>query len=270
MPSRKAIASALAALMLFSGCGVGLARRGTRPKPSPTPPAPTFVYGSDFEIPGQSPDAPGESVKQAPAGEEVGRLEITLGDHNKLNPRGIPIDMSGVIAGRFHSDEKGKFVFSGRPGRFGAQIPTGCVGPFLIHFGPSTGGVLLKGQTLRGAMTVEWKHKIAPAFGAYPSKSPYWPVGETVTIHYDVIDRCANDKARNTIFEPWGFRTSDNIEIAAPPVFQTNSDAQAVLKVRCKAPGKVALVAFDAVNPSDEFNFQKAMLTFGEDETSCA
>lgn len=270
MPTLKAGACALALLALFSGCRVGFVRRGTKPKPSPSVATSPFTYGSEFEIPEAGSAAPEAAPAAAAPASGDGRLELTLSDQNKLNPSGIPIDMSGVINGRFHSNEKGRFVFSAKPGRFGAQIPTGCIGPLLMQFGPSTGGVLVGGQTLRGAMTVEWQHKIAPGFGAYPSKSPYWPVGETITIYYDVIDRCANDKAPNVDFEPWSFRTSTNLEVAAPPVFRTNSNAQAMVQVRCKAPGRLALVAVDSANPSDEFNFQKAMLIFGESEVSCS
>lgn len=274
MRSRTASVFALTLIVLatLSSCRLNFVRRGSKqPKPSPTPIGSPFVYGSDFNIAEETPPIALDEQKPAPAAVAGGlaRLEITLRDQNKLNPVGMPMDMSGVISGRFHSDQKGQFNLSSRPGRFKARVPAGCNGPFLIHFGPATEGVLVEDQTLRGAMALNWQHKIAPAFGAYPSKSPNWPVGETITIYYDVIDRCTNDRARDMVFEQRSFRTSDNLEIAAAPAFHTNSNAQAMVQVRCRSAGKAVLVAFDPKNPPDEFNFQEAMLTFGPNETRC-
>jgi hypothetical protein len=264
---RRSLSWGVTAAILMTGCSLPkFVRSGTKaPSPKPTVSGSPFTYGGAFdELPEATAGPTSEAQKGGGAAASTGTLTLTLVDHNKLNPSGIPVKMSGVVQGVYRSDSQGKLSFHADPGQFSAQVLAGCTGPVIVEYGGGGGGYLVAGQKVNATINVAWRHLVAPADAAYPSKGPNWPVGETIAITYDLYDRCNNDKARNAEFPTWSFRTSPNLEVIGKPSLSSNSNAQSDLSVRCKSGGDVALVAVDTKNPTDEVDMIRAMLFEGK------
>jgi hypothetical protein len=168
------------------------------------------------------------------------------------------------VRGIYRSDGNGKFSFTADPGEYSAQVIAGCTGPLIVEYGGGGGGYLVAGQTVSARIHVTWKHLVAPADAAFPSKGPDWPVGETIVITFDLYDRCNDDRARNAAFPTWSFRTSPNLEVVGKPSLRSNANGQSDVSIRCKSPGDVTLVAFDTKNPTDEVDMIKAILFEGK------
>jgi hypothetical protein len=263
---RRSLSWGVTAAILLSGCSLPkFVRSGTKaPSPKPTVSGSPFTYGSGLDALPEATEGADPAEKGGGPAPSTGTLVLTLVDHNKLNPSGIPVKMSGVIQGLYRSDSQGKLSFQASPGQFSAQVMAGCTGPLIVEYGGGGGGYLVAGQKVNATINVAWKHLVAPADAAYPSKGPNWPIGETIGITFDLYDRCNDDKARNAEFPTWSFRPSPNVEVVGKPSLRSNSNGQSELSVRCKSGGDVALVAFDTKNPTDEVDMVRAMLFEGK------
>ena len=266
---RRSLCWGAVAALVFTGCSSSFIRQGAAPpSPSPRPSSSPYKYGLEFEDPkaAGAPVASGTDVTEG-AGSPAARLVITLVDQNKLHPSDIPANLTGVIKGVYKSDKDGKLSFKAKAGQYTLQVIAGCSGPVIVDYGGGGSGHLVAGQTASGTIQVSWRHTIAPGEAAFPSQGPVWPVGETIDITYDVIDRCANDKASNATFPTWQFKTSSNLELVGTPLLQSDGRSQSLVKVRCRAPGTPTLIALDSKNPTDEIDVIKVIV--GEGRFSC-
>jgi hypothetical protein len=216
------------------------------------------VYGTPYQLP-EANEAAGES-----AGASTGTLTLTMVDQNKLNPSGIPVNLSGAVVGVHKSDDRGKLSFKAKPGQYSAQALVGCSGPLIVDYGGGGSGYLVAGQAVSGTIPVAWRHAIAPADAASPSAGPNWPIGETIDIVFDVYDRCRNDFARSATFSTWAFRTSSNLEVIGSPSMRSDERAKSLVRVRCNSSGEPTLIAYDTKNRLDEVDMIKALLMEGK------
>lgn len=246
---------------------IGLSACGSSGKGASRSPTPEdFQYGQELIIEASPSPSSGDNAPDP----TKGVMTLTLRDHNDRGPEAIPIKVSGGLETQLWSNKDGRVRIEAPPGNYQFEIVAGCTDRLIVEAGGRGHGAIVAGTSVNGTLRVRWQHRIVPGIGAYPSQYPDWYVGQTIDVHYDVLDRCRDDKAPGGSFPTWGFRTSQNIEIVGNPQLTADGKAQSLISVRCKATGEASLVAFDTKNPPDEFDLIRYMVVMAGAKMQCS
>lgn len=192
-------------------------------------------------------------------GSTTGVFVIAVTDQKGKSVSSISVEAQGPVRLEARTDAKGLARFEGPVGNYQFEIRTGCSNGILVEYGETGRGTIVAGATGRGELRTEWRHRIAPGGGSYPSLFPYWPVGEIVDLTYDIIDRCLDDKAAGGSFPTFRFHPSPNITLEGIPVMKANDNGMALVRVKCTAEGDIVIIVRDSRNPKDEVDIAAFM-----------
>lgn len=238
-------------LVLLSGCHAGLVR--------------------DRQVSAQAtigPSTPGPAASLTPAAaatpEPIDQplLVLTVTDAHGGHPADIPVNVSGPVSGVFKSNSRGELTFS-KGGVYHFVVVTGCTDVVQVFSGGTATAGLTPGQTIHGAVRVDWRHRISPAPPTFSDPAGTWPRNGNAAMQYSVIDRCVNKFAPNASYPTFRFATSPNLHVVGTPVLRSNAKSRASVTVRCSAPGAVKLVAYDSANPTDSFDLVRESVDYG-------
>jgi hypothetical protein len=80
------------------------------------------------------------------------------------------------------------------------------------------------------------------------------PVGDTASISFSVIDRCAKKGAPGASFETFAFKTNSVVELVGSAPTKADGDGRASFTLRCVREGYPSVIAVDSRNQSDSFD----------------
>lgn len=225
------------------------------------------------QIPGETPASPLPRIDDPTASQRAdGKLIVTLRDQNELSPAGIPVRFTGPKTVEVVTNRNGEAIFEGSAGQYVAEVLAGCTQDVIVRYGGRGTAGVIAGQTTRGRLGVDWLHRIGPGNGAYPSKIPYWPLGETIKLDYDVVDRCDEVKAPESPFPSFIFVPSSNLEVVERPVLRSNANALATVLLRCVSGGVVSVILRDSTNVTDQVDLASYIFfaaSGGDDKVRC-
>jgi hypothetical protein len=191
-------------------------------------------------------------------------MEFTIRDTRGVPVVGAPIDVAGPIKTRLITAEGGVARGVVTSGRYAVSVE-GCSETIEIT-SPSRGSAdVAIDQVVRAGLTVEWRHRFAPANGEYPSEwapadgSPVpntqrasWKPGTAYRLSYPVIDRCANSaKAPNVSVASWTVTASSNVTIVDAGSRRSDALGIASFVAQCSGSGPVRISIADSDNPDD-------------------
>jgi hypothetical protein len=222
-----------------------------------------FVFGTPSPA-GQLSPPPPEVGGEVPGNpDSPGTMLVTLVDQNDLNPENIPVRVSGPVNQTINSDSKGRVKITGPAGDYALQIAAGCTARLQITGGASGRARIVGGVEGQGQLGVAWNHRHGPDGSSYSSSAGYWPVGQTIEVSFDMIDRCDKRKAPGAGYPTFNFQPSGNLQIIGTPTKKADENAQGHLSVRCTSPGDVSLFVVDSRNPPDRRDLIEHMGDFG-------
>lgn len=255
----RAAALAMTALAL-AGCSVS--RRDARSVAATPEPADVAVgEGLESTLPTA---APGVS---APAGSSA--IVITLRDQNGAHPEGIPVKVTGPVQSTLVSDAKGQVRVEGPAGEYTIKVQEGCADTTYIEYAGGVTATVAQGQVRTGELAVQWQRRFAPRVPVSSDIGPAWPVGRTIEVRFDVVDRCYDDRARRTAFPGWRYVPGPNVRIVEP-VREVSDDAgRGTIKISCLRAGEAKLVVDDPRNPKDSLDLVAADNSWGTVRPSC-
>lgn len=182
-----------------------------------------------------------------------GSLIIEVVDQNLMGAPGIPVQITGAVSISKKSDPEGKVHLSGPAGYYNFKIDAGCTADIQILSSASGRGGIAEGQTGKGKMQIEWRHRYRPWHPSFSSLTPFWPVGESVNVGFYVADRCDEmERVPGARFPTFAFVPSSNLQIDGNPSLEADGQGHGYVRVRCISPGRVTLLAVDKANPSDD------------------
>lgn len=231
-------------LVILSSCGrFERSRPGSR---SQSPDKKT-TYGSGLKVPGlangPSPTGP------------VGTLVIDIVDQNQRNPEGISVAFLGPTQATLRSDSKGIIRFNGAPGAYELAVQVGCSDGIEVLAGGTATAAVVEGREQTGRLMAVWRQRIAPGPPIFSSSTPYWPVGNTIQIRYDVVDRCLEEaRAPEAVYPTFVFRTGAILKVEGTPKLQADAKGFGHLQVVCTDEGTPELNAEDTRNPRDRLD----------------
>lgn len=245
-------------LLLASACRGTLVRSGSPPTPAPTR---TVDVGSRVALDEEAgddqvgqDDGPGDVA----AGPGEGFVLVLI-DQNGNHPAGIPVAVDGPKTATITSDDRGRVTVDGPPGFYTFKVPVRCYERLDVRAGGSGRFGIAEGQHAEAEVEVIWRHRHGPAPPVFSSIGPYWPIGETVRLRYDVVDHCRNDfRATETMLETYAFEHSGNLELVGEPDMRSDTNGYAWVEIRCTEPGPASLVLVDAKNPEDKLDLIEA------------
>lgn len=246
----RSIASLLLLTVTFAACS----KRGSQ------------SYGGDVNVRKGAPIAEGSESEetsdlqqQTPdaVGGQDGSFVFTIKDQSGLHPEGIPVSIQGPMSGTFRSDAGGKLRIEAPAGRYQFRTVAGCHERIEVLAGTSGDFGIASGQTGSGNLVVEWRHRIVPSQPVYADIQPYWPPGETVTVRFDVVDRCVEggpSRIGGAAYPTFVFQPGSNIRLVGQPVLKADKDGFGYVKVTCIREGRAELALVDSKNPKDRLN----------------
>lgn len=242
---------------LFNPSGSPIASDANQPRE-------TVTVGEDLPVPGQ-PSVQAPENPQEPPPDAPGTFKLVTHDKDgRIAPR-IPISATGPVAKNLVTDAKGVAVLTGPPGIYEFAVKIGCQGPLHILYGAAASRQLLSGANVELKLRTEWQHRIAPAGNADSSYFPFWPIGERVTVTFDLHDRCLEILApEGSSFPTWRFRTNAILEVLAQPALTADQNSKSKMDVKCVGQGKPSILAHDSENPLDTIDLVDIMLSARE------
>ena len=258
--------------VVFAACSGSAARHGGARTPPPTvkvgsgvvdPSATTAPPGSTAAT--KTTSATGPAVTTAPG---AGRLEIAVSSKDSGVPaRGIDVSISGPLSRVVTSDANGLVALNVPAGRYGLRIDPGCGTEIQVETGATGSAAVPEGQTVRGALSVAWRHRYAPGgkvhfrlaqdgVSAEAASGREWKVGDPYDVTFDVLDRCAaggaGSPAPGAMFPKFTFQTPPAAHVLRPATAQANGDGKAVVRVICDSPmSEITLNVTDKEAASD-------------------
>ncbi len=245
----------VAMVITTAGCGRSLSRSGAEATAAPTPRATVSTTTTGAE---ESPDAVASAV---PA--DQGTLSLRLFDDNGVNPKGIPVAISGRRAATVNSNADGVVTFSGPPGRYAARVVTGCHRDVLVHDGGNARLGIVGNRTTTGELRVDWEHRYGPSHPVSADAAGDWPVGDPIGITYGVTDRCSDERAPDASLPTYTFDLSSNLDLASKPTLRANGEGLSKVTVVCRVAGSIKLVLRDDDNPSDVLDLGRLVTSYG-------
>lgn len=223
--------------------------------------------GSDVPLDFDDEDGGGGSAPRQ--GDELeateGRFELVIVDQNGRNPSGIPVEIGEAMTATLVSDQGGMVVVTGAAGHYTFKVPVRCTEDVEVRAGGTGRFGIAAGQTGSGQVQAHWRARYGPWPPALSSKGPYWPVGETIEVRYDVIDRCPNGfRATDQAYPTFVFETSPNLQVVGQPKLRSDENGYGYVQVRCTASGDTRLVVVDSRNPEDSLDLIQADNSSGQ------
>lgn len=246
--------TAVAVLLLVASCSSSLERR----RASTPAPAETTKVGEGLleRLPSPASDD-GD-------GEARPLLVLTLDDQNGLHPEGIPVRIEGTQQRTAFTDANGEVRIVDRPGVYEFRVVEGCHDELEVLAGGYATVGITSGQTQRGSLPVEWRHRHVPSAPVLASVAGDWRIGSPVDLRFDVVDHCADDsRAPGAWFPSFVFRPGPTLEVVGEPSLVADPDGRGRVSVRCTSEGDAQLLAEDSRNPSDSFDLVGAIVAFG-------
>lgn len=218
-------------------------------------------YGEDVDLK-SAPSPISESAEEDQAPEAVdpsskGSFVFTVTDQSGRHPEGIRINTQGPLSQTFTSDPEGKIRVEGPAGNYKFDTMKGCYDRMEVLAGTEGRFGIARGQSGSGKLVVEWRHGVAPSPPVYSSLTPYWPPGETITIRFDVVDRCipgGPSRVGGLEYPTFVFQPGRNIRLAAQPVLKADAEGFGYVKVTCTRDGEAELAVVDSKNPKELLN----------------
>lgn len=183
-------------------------------------------------------------------------LVVQLTDRTGRHPAQIPVRVTGPVDAVQYSDAHGNLTFF-TPGRYTFAVVQGCAPAVQVFTGGQASGAAAAGQSQHGTLDVDWRHRFSPSPPVFSNPSPPWPVGQDVSVQFNVIDRCTNRFVPNASYPTFTFVTSPNLRVSKKPTLKSNAKSQGFVTVSCLKPGPVTLGTYDTANPKDSFNMAR-------------
>jgi hypothetical protein len=237
----------LAFVLLAASCGK-FARTTAGGTPGPTT---ATKVGQGIVFVTASPQPGAAKGGSSNAGSAQPFFVLHLLDQNNNRPYGIPVSFDGPVHRALTSDASGSVKLTGPQGTYSMSINKGCYPSVLVSQGVVGTIHLLVGAPTSAEVRIGWQHRFGPSGVASSDAGGDWIVGQTVHIHYDVIDRCENDLAKNASFPTFVFHPSSNVALVGSQVLASGADGRASATAKCTKPGDMQLTMVDGLNPTD-------------------
>jgi hypothetical protein len=250
---RKAMALALVAMLLLTGCGRGVQRAREVATAGPSASAAPSAAVSATSAPPTTP------TPTAPAG----TFAIQVSDREGNKPPGIPVDMTSPRRKRYVTDASGVVSDSVPEGFYRFEIAKRCHDAVIVHSG-ATAQVGVAGlKETSGDMLIGWEHRFGPTTPVSFDPSNRWKRGQKIVVTFRVTDRCSNKAAASKSLETFVVNRSQNLTLSGTPALRSDAKGDARFTVICNASGPVELVLIDRTRPSDETDLVKLGTGFG-------
>lgn len=250
-------ASLLICLLLLGACQVS-----DEPQASPEP----GRYGDEglldsIEDPTPIDPSPFTSPE---AGE--GSFAIQVSDDAGNTPSQIPIEFAGPVRETILTKGDGIATFVGPPGNYAVRVVEGCTDVMQVLAGGTGTAGVASGQSGRGDLFAQWRTRHMAGGLVISDQAGDWPRGKTVTIKFEVQDRCKGlTKAKGASFARLGYTNLQRLELSGTQSMRSDSAGFGHVKIVCTSAGHPGLVIHDPENPKDFFDLIANDQTTGVD-----
>jgi hypothetical protein len=253
--------------VFLTACSGSPARHGSTEAP------PTVKVGSGVEDPAATTAKPPSAAAAKPTASTAapasrlatGRLEITVSTRETGTPaHGVDVAISGPLSRVVTSDAKGIAALDVPAGRYSLRIDPVCGPEIQVQTGATGNAAVPEGETVRGTLSVAWRHRFAPggkvtyqlAGGGTQGTGREWKVGDSYDVAFDVVDRCAaggaGAPAPGATFPTFTFEISPAAHVTPAATAEANGHGRAVVRVTCdRAMDEIALMVTDRDAPGD-------------------